>query len=87
VAEQVATGTIQGTAGDGVGHGIEVFEHPTHHGRRSSWIAIAIIVVGFVVGGIALPIGPTWWLFWIGTGIVVIGGILALSTRIMDDWY
>jgi hypothetical protein len=68
-------------------HGLEAFQHPTHHGRASSWTAIAIIVIGFVVGGIALPIGPTWWLFWVGTGIVVVGGILALSTRIMDDWY
>jgi hypothetical protein len=59
----------------------------THHGRPSSWVAIAIIVVGFVVGGIALPVGPTWWLFWVGAGIVVVGGIMALSTRILDDWY
>ena len=36
---------------------------------------------------IALPVGPTWWLFWVGTGIVVIGGIFALSVRILDDWY
>ena len=31
--------------------------------------------------------GPVWWLFWLGTGIVVIGGIFALSVRILDDWY
>jgi hypothetical protein len=68
-------------------HGVEVFHHPTHHGRASSWLAIAVIVVGFTVGGIALPIGPTWWMFWLGAGIVVVGGIMALSTRIMDDWY
>jgi hypothetical protein len=82
VADQTATG-MQTTGA----HGLEVFQHPTHHGRRSSWTAIAIIVIGFTVGGIALPVGPTWWLFWTGAGIVVIGGILALSTRIMDDWY
>jgi hypothetical protein len=87
VAEQTATGAIQGAGSDVSMHGIEVFEHPTHHGRRSSWIAVTIIVIGFIVGGIAIPVGPTWWLFWIGTGIVVVGGILALSTRIMDDWY
>jgi len=48
---------------------------------------VSIIIVGFIVGGIALPIGPTWWLFWLGTGIVVIGGIFALSVHILDDWY
>jgi hypothetical protein len=30
---------------------------------------------------------PTWWLFWVGTGIVVVGGIMATATRIFDDWY
>jgi hypothetical protein len=28
-----------------------------------------------------------WWLFWVGAGIVVVGGIMALSTHILDDWY
>ena len=36
---------------------------------------------------IALPIGPTWVLFWIGAAIVVVGVIFAASIRIMDDWY
>jgi hypothetical protein len=83
VADRTATSSIQETSA----HGLEVFQHPTHHGRPSSWVAIAIIVVGFVVGGAAFPAGPIWWLVWVGTGIVVVGGILALSTRIMDDWY
>ena len=65
----------------------EAGHHEAHHGRPSSWVAIGIIVVGFVVGGAALPAGPTWWLFWLGAGIVVVGGIMALSTRILDDWY
>jgi hypothetical protein len=83
VADQTATSAMEQTGA----HGLEVFQHPTHHGRASSWTAIAIIVAGFVVGGIALPVGPTWWLFWLGAGIVVVGGILALSTHIMQDWY
>jgi len=83
VADRTATSAMQQTGA----HGLEVFQHPTHHGRASSWAAIAIIVIGFVVGGAAMLTGPTWWLFWAGTGIVVVGGILALSTRIMDDWY
>jgi hypothetical protein len=84
VADQTATSAIQETGG----HGLEVWQHPTHHGRASSWAAIAVIVVGFVVGGAAMvTTHPTWWLFWVGAGIVVIGGIMALSTRIMGDWY
>ena len=61
-------------------------QHPTH-GRPTSWVASCIIIVGFIVGGVALPIGPTWWLFWTGTGIVVLGAIFGVSTHIMDDWY
>jgi hypothetical protein len=60
---------------------------PSHHGRPTSWAAVAIIVTGFIVGGIAVVIGPAWWLFWTGVGIVVIGGIFALSWHILDDWY
>jgi hypothetical protein len=62
-------------------------QQATHHGRTSSWVAVTIIVIGFVVGGVAMLIGPTWWVFWLGTGIVVVGGIMALSTHILDDWY
>jgi hypothetical protein len=43
--------------------------------------------VGFVIGGAGLMFGPTWWLFWVGTGFVALGGILALGTGIFNDWY
>jgi len=63
-------------------------QQDSHHGRTSSWVAITIIVVGFVVGGAAMLTSPvTWWLFWVGAGIVGVGGIMALSTHILDDWY
>ena len=57
------------------------------HGRPSSWVAVSIIVVGFVIGGTALTVGPSWWLFWTGTGIVVLGSIFAAAIRVFDDWY
>ena len=57
------------------------------HGRPVSWVAVSIIMVGFVVGGLALIFGPTWWLFWVGIGVVVVGGLIALSTDIFEDWY
>jgi hypothetical protein len=80
VADQALTSQAEGAV-------LESHQHKTHHGRPASWAAVAIIVVGFAVGGAALPAGPTWWLFWTGVGIVVIGAIVAMSTRIMDDWY
>jgi hypothetical protein len=66
----------------GVSHAPE-----TRHGRPSSWVAVCIIVVGFVIGGIALTVGPSWWLFWTGTAIVVVGSIFAAAIKVFDDWY
>jgi hypothetical protein len=60
---------------------------PVHHGRPISWVAVSIIVIGFLVGGVALIFGPAWLLFWVGCGIAGFGGILALAAGIFDDWY
>jgi hypothetical protein len=93
VAEQVASGAME-TVGDTGAHGLDAQigpqhgTHPVHHGRPVSWVAVSIIVAGFIVGGVAMVLtGPAWWLFWTGAGIVVVGGIFALSTHILDDWY
>ena len=58
-----------------------------HHGRPVSWVAVGIMMAGFLVGGFGLILGPTWWLFWVGVGMVVVGGLLALATNIFNDWY
>lgn len=78
--------------GDTGAHGLDAqtgqtYGHEAHHGRPISWVVTSIIIIGFIVGGIALPIGPTWWLFWTGAAIVVIGGIVGWATRVMEDWY
>lgn len=59
--------------------------HNSHAGRGSSWLAVIVIWIGFGVGGAALVPHPKWWLFWIGTGIVVVGGIIAAAVHIFDD--
>jgi hypothetical protein len=89
VTEQPASGTVAGDIG---AHGLDAqtglsYGHEAHHGRPASWVAVSIIVVGFIIGGIALTVGPTWWLFWTGAAIVVVGAIIAAAARIMDDWY
>jgi|SRR5918992_2807672 hypothetical protein len=55
------------------------------HGKARSWAAVVVIVTGFTVGGVALILGPTWWLFWTALGIVVVGGIVALFSDILAD--
>ncbi len=69
------------TSGPRPGH------YESFHGRPVSWVAVGIIMIGFVVGGFALIFGPTWWLFWGSIGLVVVGGLIALSTNIFEDWY
>jgi hypothetical protein len=89
VAEQ-ASGTVAetGTAGSpvhgsGTGHDLE-----HNSGRPVSWVGVAVITVGFIVGGIAMVPRPTWWAFWLGAGIAVVGClILAFAKTFSTDWY
>jgi len=92
VTEQAASGTVADAAGNTGAHGLDAqtgvsYGHEAHHGRPASWVAVSIIIVGFIVGGVAMVPSPKWWLFWVGAGIVVIGGIMAAAVHIMDDWY
>ncbi len=56
-----------------------------HGGKPTSWVAVGIVLVGFVAGGIALVIGPAWWLFWVGAAVAVAGGAYGLATGIFHD--
>ena len=91
MADQVSPGSMAGVgqdagalmqAGTGSAHAAMV-----HHGRPVSWVAVSIIMAGFLAGGIGLVVGPVWWLFWAGCAAVVVGGLLALGTHITEDWY
>lgn len=99
MADQVGSGTVNEPAGEPAGLGAQssgvapteaVLTPGTHvpfHGRPVSWVAVCIIIVGFLAGGVGLITGPTWWLFWAAIAVVVVGGILALSVRVFNDWY
>ncbi|MFI0417809.1 HGxxPAAW family protein [Spongiactinospora sp. 9N601] len=63
----------------------EALEHGSHAGRASSWAAVSVMLLGFLTGGIALCLGPNWLFFWIGAGLVALGGILALAFDIFSD--
>ena len=65
----------------------EWFPPHAFHGRPVSWVAVAIITVGFVVGGFSMVPTPTWWLFWTAAAITAVGlGVGALA-RMSEDWY
>lgn len=60
---------------------------PAYHGRKVSWVAVTLIMIAFLIGGLALVFGPTWWLFWASLGVAAVGALLAMTTGIFDDWY
>ena len=89
MTEQPASGTVVGDTGS---HGLDAqtgptYHHEEYHGRPVSWVVSTLVVIGFVLGGIALCIGPSWVLFWVGAGIVVLAGIMGAAVHIFDDWY
>ncbi len=64
--------------------------YPAFHGRRVSWVAVSIIMAGFLIGGLAMVFGhhgPVWWLFWTGAGISVLGLLASMATNTFEDWY
>jgi hypothetical protein len=56
-----------------------------HSGRPSSWLAVGTMIAAFIIGGIALTIGPTWPMFWAGVAVFAVGGVLALVVDIFSD--
>jgi len=49
-----------------------------HHGNTpAAWTAVTVVLIGFVLGGLALVIG-NWPLFWIGVALAPIGGIVGM---------
>ncbi len=47
-----------------------------HHGNTpAAWTGVVFILVGFLVGGIALLVG-SWPMFWVGVAIGVVGPIV-----------
>jgi hypothetical protein len=64
--------------------------YPPFHGRKVSWVAVTLVMAGFLVGGLAMVFGtggPIWWLFWTGAGVAVLGLLIAVTTNIFEDWY
>lgn len=86
MAEQ-ATGTVEGTGTAGaLAHGSSHMEH--NPGRPISWVGTIVVIIGFIIGGIAFIPKPDWLIFWIGTGVAIVGCLILLFSKAMStDWY
>jgi len=90
MADQLGSGTVAGVPAEGgqLSEASTEWSAPVpFHGRTVSWVAVSLIMLAFLTGGLGLILGPLWWLFWASVGLAAIGGLLALSTDIFDDWY
>jgi hypothetical protein len=61
-------------------------QHAAFHGRPVSWVAVSIIIAGFLCGGLSL-VFTAWTTFWVGVGLVVVGALLSAATDTFEDWY
>jgi hypothetical protein len=90
MADQLGSGAVAGVSAEGGQLSHLAARGPatvSYHGRPVSWVAVSMIMLAFLLGGLGLVLGPVWWLFWAGLGLAVLGGLLALATHIFDDWY
>jgi len=55
----------------------------THHGNTpAAWTAVTIMFFGFLISGLALPLGLPW-LFFVGIGVVVAGAVTGKVMQMM----
>ena len=54
-------------------------------GRPVSWIAVLLMLVFFLIGGVGLVLGPAWPVFVVGAVGFTAAGIFGLATGIMSD--
>jgi len=64
---------------------ISIAEHFDGHtrGRPISWVVVALVCGGFIVGGVGLML-PAPWLVYVGLGIAAIGAIVGGLTHAMS---
>jgi thiol:disulfide interchange protein len=64
----------------------ETWENPAgHSGRPIGYAASGVIVLGFILGGIGLTVGPSV-LIWIGVAVVVLTGAVGMATHAWSDY-
>ncbi|MEV5571843.1 HGxxPAAW family protein [Spirillospora sp. NPDC052269] len=59
--------------------------HSSHAGRPSSWVAVGIVFLGFVLGGVALCVGPNWALFIAGVVVIAVGLVACGFVHLFSD--
>lgn len=53
-----------------------------HGHTAAAWTAVTIVLIGFIVGGVAIMIAQPWLAF-VGIGIIVLGGLTGKIMQMM----
>jgi hypothetical protein len=55
-----------------------------HHGRTTAaWTGSVLAMLAFILGGIAMVLGPNWLLFWIAVAILILSLIATKVLQVM----
>ena len=50
-----------------------------HHGQTGAmWVGVTLVFIGFLIGGIAMLLGPNWPMFVIGAVVAALGIVAGL---------
>ncbi|HEV8024355.1 MAG TPA: HGxxPAAW family protein [Candidatus Nanopelagicales bacterium] len=60
----------------------ETSEHDDHGSTPAAWAAVVIVTIAFAVGTLAVVLG-NWPMFWVGVGLVVVGGVVGKVMQAM----
>lgn len=53
-----------------------------HGNTVAAWVAVAIMIIGFVIGGVAMWFSSAVG-FWVGVGVVILGAIVGKVLQVM----
>jgi uncharacterized protein DUF6704 len=54
----------------------------SHGNTPAAWTAVGIMFVGFLIGGLALPLDLPW-LFFVGLGVIALGAVVGKVMSMM----
>lgn len=56
-----------------------------HRGKWSSWVSVTLMLIGSIVIGVALTLGPSWTLLIVGGALIAVGVLIGLIFDLMGD--
>ena len=54
----------------------------SHGHTTAAWTAVIIMLIGFTIAGVALPLAEEW-LFFVGLGVVALGAVVGKVMQMM----